>query len=65
MRPSARGPSTTSVMIEERADARCMLESEVLDLNHDSTSMMLVSFLIPEFARDAGTGVWRALESGY
>ena len=40
-------------MIEKFAGVRGMVLGEFLDLNHTSNSMILVSLLIPKFARDA------------
>ena len=54
-----------SVMIEKFAGACGMVRSEFLDLNHTSKSMILVSLMIPKFARDAGGEVWRTSESGH
>lgn len=54
-----------SVMIEKFATLRGMVSSEFLDLNHTSKSMILVSLLIPKFARDTSTEVWRTSESGH
>jgi hypothetical protein len=52
-------------MIEKFAGARCVVRSEFLDLNHTSKLMILVSLMIPKFARDAGGEVWRTSESGH
>ena len=40
----------TSVMIEKFAIVRPVVQSESLDLNHTSNSMILVSLMIPKFA---------------
>jgi hypothetical protein len=52
-------------MIEKFATARRMVHSEFLDLNHTSKAMILVSLLIPKFARDPSIEVWRTSESGH
>ena len=52
-------------MIEKFAKSRGTVSSEFLDLNHTSNTMMLVSLMIPEFARDTGIEVWRTSESGH
>ena len=52
-------------MIEKFANPGCTLQSEFLGLNHTSKAMVLVSLLIPKFARDAGIEVWRTSESGH
>jgi hypothetical protein len=52
-------------MIEKFAGIRGMVGSEFLDLNHTSNSMILVSLMIPKFARDAGGEVRRTSESGH
>jgi len=38
---------------------------EKFALNHTSKLMILVSLLIPKFARDAGFEMWRPAESGH
>ncbi len=48
-----------SVMIEKFATPRGTVSSEFLDLNHTSKPMILVSLLIPKFARDASIEVRR------
>jgi len=53
----------TSVMIEKFAVSRGPVGSEFLDLNHTSSTMILVSLLIPKFARDASSEVGRTSES--
>ena len=40
------------MMIEKFAGARGLPLSEFLDLNHTSNSMLLVSLMIPKFARN-------------
>ena len=40
-------------MIEKFASSRGKVRREFLDLNHTSKVMILVSLLIPKFARDA------------
>ncbi len=44
-------------MIENFATSRGTAQSEFLDLNHTLEFMILVSLLIPKFARDAGIEV--------
>jgi hypothetical protein len=51
-------------MIEIFAGLRGLVLSEFLDLNHTSKNAMLVSLLIPKFARDAGGEGARTSESG-
>ena len=55
----------SSVMIEKFAGVRGMVRSEFLDLNHTSKLMILVSLMIPKFARDAGGKGGRTSESGH
>jgi hypothetical protein len=52
-------------MIEKFAGVRGLVWSEFLDLNHTSKSMILVSLVIAEFARDTGGKVWRTPQSGH
>jgi len=52
-------------MIEKFADLCSTVQSEFLDLNHTGKLMILVSLMIPKFARDAGFEVWRTSESGH
>ena len=52
-------------MIEKFAGICRGVRSEFLDLNHTSKTMILVSLLIPKFARDIGCEVWRTSESGH
>jgi hypothetical protein len=52
-------------MIEKFAASRGTARSEFLDLNHTSKNMILVSLMIPEFARDTSIEVWRTSESGH
>jgi hypothetical protein len=52
-------------MIEKFAGVRSLVGSEFLDLNHTSKFMILVSLMIPKFARDASGGVRRTSESGH
>ena len=54
-----------SVMIEKFAGVRGMVLSEFADLNRTSKPMILVSLMIPKFARDASCEVWRTSESGH
>jgi hypothetical protein len=44
-------------MIEKFAKSRGKVQSEFLDLNHTRRIMILVSLLIPRFARDASIEV--------
>ena len=53
------------MMIEKFAGVCGMVLSEFLDLNHTSKSMILVSLVIPKFARDASGKVRRTSESGH
>ena len=46
-------------MIEKFAGARDFSQSEFLDLNHTSRPVILVSLMIPKFARNAGGKVWQ------
>jgi len=52
-------------MIEKFAAYRGMVSSEFLDLNHTSKTVILVSLLIPKFARDASIEVKRTSELGH
>jgi hypothetical protein len=52
-------------MIEKFATVRGLVRSEFLDLDHTTNSMILVSLIIPKFARDAGANVWRTSEWGH
>ena len=52
-------------MIEKFANPGCMLQSEFLDLNHTSKTMILVSLMIPKFAPDPSIEAWRTSESGH
>ena len=52
-------------MIEKFAGARGTVQSEFLDLNHTSNSIILVSLWIPKFAREAETELRRTSESGH
>jgi hypothetical protein len=52
-------------MIEKFAGARGLVQSECLDLNHTSKSMILVSLMISKFAWDAGGEVWQTSKSGH
>jgi hypothetical protein len=54
-----------SVMIEKFAGVRRVVLSEFLDLNHTSKLMILVSLVIPKFARDPGCEGRRTSESGH
>jgi len=53
------------VMIEKFAIASGIRQSEFLDLNHTSNSMILVSLLIPKFATEPGLARKRTSESGH
>ena len=55
----------SSVMIEKFAGVRGLIRSEFLDLNHTGKSMILVSLVIPKFARDVSGTVRRTSESGH
>ncbi len=63
--PEGKRGKPASVMIEKFATSRGTASSEFLDLNHTSKFMMLVSLLIPKFARDASIKVWRTSETGH
>ena len=52
-------------MIEKFANIGSTVRSEFLDLNHTGKIVVLVSLLIPKFARDAGFEGWRTSESGH
>ena len=52
-------------MIEKFASLCGAVRSEFLDLNHTSKFIILVSLMIPKFARDACFEVWRTSESGH
>ena len=52
-------------MIEKFAGICRGVRSEFLDLNHTSKTMILVSLLIPKFARNTSIEVKRTLESGH
>ena len=52
-------------MIEKFAHPCHILVSEFHDLNHTSNIMLLVSLMIPKFARGASGEVWRTSESGH
>jgi hypothetical protein len=52
-------------MIKKFASFRGKVPSEFLDLNHTSKIVILVSLLIPKFARDTSIEVWRTSESGH
>ena len=54
-----------SVMIEKFAGVRGTVLSEFLDLNHTSKPTILVSLMIPKFARDARSEVRRTSQSGH
>ena len=53
------------VMIEKFAGVRSLGASEFVDLNYTSKVLILVSLMIPKFARDAGCKVWRTSQSGH
>jgi len=55
----------TSVMIEKFAGVRGSGLSELLDLNHTSSPMILVSLAIPKFAQDTDGKGWRTSGSGH
>jgi hypothetical protein len=52
-------------MIEKFAISGGTVVSEFLDLNHTSKAMIIVSLLIPKFARYTSAGMWRTSESGH
>jgi hypothetical protein len=52
-------------MIEKFADVSRTVLSEFLDLNHASKPMIIVSLMIPKFAREASGEVRRTSESGH
>jgi hypothetical protein len=52
-------------MVEKFAISRGTASSEFLDLHHTRKIMILVSLLIPKFARDTGIEVWRTSELGH
>ena len=45
-------------MIEQFARVCGLVQSEFLDLNHTTKPVILVSLIIPKFARDAGSKGW-------
>jgi len=53
------------MMIEKVASMCSTVRSEFLDLNHTRKLIILVSLLIPKFARDARFEVWRTSELGH
>jgi hypothetical protein len=52
-------------MIEKLAGIRGLVWNEFLDLNYTSKTLILVSLMIPKFARDTGGEAWRTSESGH
>ncbi len=52
-------------MIEKFAMPSGDVSSEFLGLNHTSGFMILVSLMIPKFARQPSRKVWRTSESGH
>jgi hypothetical protein len=52
-------------MIEKFATMGCTGSSEFLDLNRTSKALILVSLMIPKFARDASIELRRTSESGH
>jgi hypothetical protein len=52
-------------MIDKFATSRGTARNEILDLNHTSKIAILVSLLIPKFARDTSSQVWRTSASGH
>lgn len=52
-------------MIEQFANTRGSVSSELLDLNHTSEPAILMPLLIPKFARDAGIEVRRTSGAGH
>jgi hypothetical protein len=51
-------------MIEKVANTRSLLRGEFLD-HHTSETMILVSLLLPKFARDPSTEARRTSEAGH
>ena len=62
-RVGPRNVMGASVMIEKFAGVSRLILSEFLHLNHASKSMILVSLMIPKFAREANGEVRRTSES--
>lgn len=54
-----------SVMIQKFAIVRSNAGSELLNLNHTSNSLILVSLLFPKFARELAAGWMRTSETGH
>ncbi len=54
-----------SVMSKKFATSSGSASSEFLDLNHTSETVILVSLLIPKFARDTSIEARRTSESGH
>ncbi len=52
-------------MIEKFAIIKGTGSSEFLDLNHTSKAVILVSLMIPKFARDPSIELWRTSELGH
>jgi hypothetical protein len=52
-------------MIQKVATTRGRLQSEFLDLNHTSNSMIQVSLLMLKCAREGGGWWWQTSESGH
>jgi hypothetical protein len=52
-------------MIDKFAIISGEVSSEFLDLNHTSKAMILVSLMIPKFAPDTSSELWRTSESGH
>jgi len=52
-------------MTEKFASSLGKLPNEFLDLNHTSKTTILVSLLIPKFARDTSIEAGRTSESGH
>jgi hypothetical protein len=52
-------------MIEQFANPRGTVASELLDLNRTSKIMLSVSLLISKFAPDTSSQVWRTSKSGH
>jgi hypothetical protein len=51
-------------MIQKFATICGTVESELLNLNHTSNSMILVSLMFPKFAREQAAGWLRTSETG-
>ena len=52
-------------MIEKFSVDRGQVQSEFLDLNHTSKSVLLVPLIIPKFALEPSLELWRTSEWGH